>query len=157
MHLLKIMIAVGFIMTCASAQKKASDEVIMVKEENKAMNQAMQQAKDTLPQFLKAFKSPTKDQTGFSIKVRVEDSNGVEHFWTANLALLKEGFSAQIANEPQIVKSVQYAQKVIFQTSNVSDWMYYDKGVVQGGYTIKVLLKTMPKAEAASFKKELGW
>ncbi len=157
MHLLKIIIAVGLIMTYASAQKKTSDEVIMVKEENKAMNQAMQQARDTLPQFIKAFKNPTKDQTGFSIKVRVEDSNGVEHFWTANLALLKEGFSAQIANEPQIVKSVQYAQKVIFQTSNVSDWMYYEKGVVQGGYTIKVLLKTMPKAEAESFKKELGW
>jgi uncharacterized protein YegJ (DUF2314 family) len=151
------MIAVGFIMTCASAQKRASDEVIMVKRQNKEMNQAMQQAKDTLPQFIKAFKNPTKDQTGFSIKVRIEDSNGVEHFWTANLALLKEGFSAQIANEPQTVKSVQYAQKVNFQISDVSDWMYYDKGVVQGGYTIKVLLKTMPKAEATSLKKELGW
>lgn len=87
----------------------------------------------------------------------VSDDYGVEHFWVTDLAITKTGFEGFITNEAKTVKLVSMGQKVNFSSDIVTDWSYDNNGVKQGAFTLKVLLKRMPKEQADYYKKVVGW
>jgi len=125
--------------------------------DEKKMEQAIADARSTFDDFLARFRSPQPGDEAFHLKVRIEDKNGVEYFWVSDLKLDSEPYSGNIADEPGIVKKVTFGQKYSFTRSEVSDWMYMANGKMQGNYTLRVELESMPPEEAEALKKKIGW
>lgn len=147
---------------CAVAEEthtneRDENEIIDIHETDVEMNNAMKKAKDTLSVFLDRFRNPHEGDSEFSLKVRVEDDSGVEHFWVSDIEIKGDVFSGYIANEPRRVKIVNFGQKVNFGKELISDWSYNHNGVRQGSYTLRVLLNRMPKAQAEYYRRQVGW
>jgi len=132
-------------------------ETLTNKYDEKKMEQAIADARSTLDEFMARFRSPQRGDEDFHVKVRIEDKNGVEHFWVSDLKFDSERYSGKIADEPGIVKKVKFGQEYSFTRSEISDWMYMANGKMHGNYTLRVELESMPPKEADALKKKIGW
>ena len=121
------------------------------------MEEAMAEANSTLDQFFTRFRTPQPGDEAFALKVRIEDDNGAEHFWLGQLNLEKEPYSGVIDNEPGIVECVKLGERYSFAKEDISDWMYMSNGRMQGNYTLRVALESMPPEKAAAIKTAFGW
>ena len=154
---MKLIIIICCLFSFVNADFSRKNDIVDIETSDTKMNIAIKKAKKTLPIFLKAYRSHNKKQYGFGLKVKITDSYGSEHFWTTDLKVLKNGFSAKIDNTPQTVKSVKYRELITFNKSDISDWMFYDNDILQGGYTIKVMFEHMLKEDVIKLKKDFGW
>jgi uncharacterized protein YegJ (DUF2314 family) len=132
-------------------------ETLTSKYDEKKMEQAIADARSAFDEFLARFRNPQPGDEDFHVKVRIEDKHGVEHFWVSDLKLDSEPYSGKIADDPGIVKKVKFGQVYRFTRSEISDWMYMTKGTMQGNYTLRVELESMPPKEADALKKKIGW
>jgi uncharacterized protein YegJ (DUF2314 family) len=143
--------------TLIAAGCSRKPETLTSKYDEKKMEQAIADARSTFPEFLARFRNPQPGDGDFHIKVRIEDKNGVEHFWVSDLKLDSEPYSGKIADDPRIIKKVKFGQDYTFTRSEISDWMYVANGKMQGNYTLRVELDSMPPKEADALKKKIGW
>ena len=125
--------------------------------DEKKMELAITEARSTFDEFLIRFNNPQAGDEDFYVKVRVEDSHGVEHFWVGDLKLDSEPYSGTIGNDPGVVKKVKLGEKYIFSRNEISDWMYISNGKMQGNYTLRVELESMSPKEAQEIKRKFGW
>ena len=125
--------------------------------DEKKMEQAIKEGRSTFDEFLTRFRNPHPGDAEFNVKVKIEDKNGVEHFWLGDLKLDAEPYSGTIGNEPGIVEKVKFGQRYSFSKDDVSDWMYMADGKMQGNYTLRVILESMPQDQAEALKKKIGW
>jgi uncharacterized protein YegJ (DUF2314 family) len=132
-------------------------ETLTSKYDEKKMEQAIADARSAFDEFLARLRNPQPGDEDFHVKVRIEDKNGIEHFWVSDLKLDSEPYSGKIADDPGIVKKVKFGQEYRFTRSEISDWMYMAKGKMQGNYTLRVELESMPPEEASALKKKIGW
>ena len=132
-------------------------ETLIEEYDEKKMDQAISEARSTFDEFLARFRNPQTGDDAFHVKVRIEDGNGIEHFWVGDLKLDAEPYSGTIGNEPGIVKKVKHGQKYSFSRSEISDWMYMSGGKMQGNYTLRVELESMSPKEAQALKRKVGW
>ena len=129
----------------------SDDPVVMVAEDDAAMNAAIQKAKQTVSQIIDALSNPQPGQSEFAVKVGVEDDGGVEHMWVGNIRYEDGSFIGTLNNEPRMVTSVTFGQPMTVSESEISDWMYVDNGKLIGGYTIRALRETLSDEEKAAF------
>jgi uncharacterized protein YegJ (DUF2314 family) len=139
------------------AEVRDHNEIIKIAEVDTEMDLAMENARNTLPEFIERLNNPLQGDKDFSLKVMVEDDYGVEHFWVSDISVKEGVFEGFIANEARTVKVVTVGQKVSFNKDLVSDWSFSNNGVRKGSYTLKVLLKRMPKEQADYYKEAVGW
>src|SRR3954464_14718447 len=132
-------------------------ETLTSNYDEKKMEQAIADARSNFDEFLARLRSPQSGDEDFHVKVRIEDNNGVEHFWVSDPKLDSEPYSGKIADEPGIVKKVKLGQEYRFTRSEISDWMYMAKGKMQGNYTLRVELESMPPKEADAMRRKIGW
>lgn len=132
-------------------------ETLVTKFDEKKMEQAIAEARSTFDEFLTRFHNPQPQDSAYYVKVKIEDKNGVEHFWVGDLKLDAEPYTGKIGNEPGIVKNVKLDQDYSFSRSDISDWMYMSNGKMQGNYTLHVELESMPPNEAQAIKRQVGW
>ena len=132
-------------------------ETLTDQYDEQAMSQAIAEARSTFDTFLKRFHHPKPGDDAFNVKVKIEDENGIEHFWLGDLTLDDEPYSGTIGNDPGIVKHVKLGQKYSFSRADISDWMYMSGGTMQGNYTLRVVMQYMPEDEAEALKKRIGW
>lgn len=153
-YLYVTLLAVGFFLLFGCKQKT---EKPRYQFDEKEMKQASETAQSTFDEFLKRFKNPQPGDEDFNVKVRISDEHGVEHFWVGELRLDSEPYSGIIGHDPEIVRNVEFGQKYSFRKSEIVDWMYMANGKMQGNYTLRVMLESMPKEEAEEIKKNVGW
>jgi uncharacterized protein YegJ (DUF2314 family) len=127
-------------------------EITSVSANDAEMNAAIARARETLPHFWKVFEKPERDESFFSLKVRITDGNGVEHFWTQDIERRDGKIFATIINEPEIVKNVKFKERIEVPEADISDWLYKREGKMIGNFTIKPLFKSMPPEEVARYK-----
>jgi len=106
--------------------------------EDKQMFAAIDAARKSLPKFFEAFASPMKNQKHFLLKAAFIDQDAIEHIWLSDLDLASTPPTGVVANEPSI-QSVAYKQRVPFEASEITDWMFYEDGCLVGGYTTRVM------------------
>lgn len=132
------------------------DRAVAVATDDAAMNEAMDKARQTLPDFLAKADNPPAGTSNYALKVKIEDENGVEHFWVTPFLKTENGFTGVINNEPATVRSVRLGQSYAFSPDEVSDWMYMKDGKIHGGYTIRAMLPTLTKKEASQMRAMLA-
>jgi len=140
----------------ASADK-IDDKIQMVREQDRNMNAAIEEARRTLDDFLALSKQPPAGADHFKLKVKLSDENGVEHMWFVPFKEIKGGFAGVLANEPYVVKSVTVGKVYAFKREQISDWGYQQNGKQIGSFTVCALFKTMPAEDVARYKKDHGF
>jgi len=145
------MVLTGSLAGCS--RSNPTGDGIGISENDTEMNAAIQIARGKLPEFWKAFDKPEKGETDFSLKVKIEDNNGVEHFWVSSLRRQDNKLFGTINNDPETVKSVKLGQEIEVPEANISDWMFMRSGKMFGNYTLRVLFKQMPESEVKKYKE----
>ena len=122
------------------------------------MSRARQKAKDTQSQFVTALAANKQGTTGFAIKKSFpatgSDLDG-EHIWLSQVTWDGKMFIATVDNEPVYTKAVKLGDKVEVRPDELSDWMYFDDGKLQGGYTIRAMYHESSPAEQEQMKQEI--
>lgn len=129
-------------------------DIYQLSSEDIEMNTAIDNAKKSFNDFIKALSNPTKSQNGFSIKVPFSTDNGTEHIWISKVQLDSGKMFGYVGNVPDKVKNLTLGQKVIIDKDNISDWMYLDSNFLVGGFTIRVLYNKMTDTEKKQFENE---
>lgn len=145
----------GLLVAASGCSKKP--DTLTDKYDKAEMDAAIQKARETFGQFKARLADPKPGDSGFAVKVGISDGHDTEHFWLTEIKVKGESFSGVINNEPGVVRKVKFGQTYKFTFDDVSDWLYWSNGVMQGNYTLRVLLRSMPPNEAEALKKEVGW
>jgi uncharacterized protein YegJ (DUF2314 family) len=127
----------------------SDNKTVQFSSEDAQMEAAVRKAKETISQFFEAFFNSTERQKSFLLKVVFDVAQRREHIWLADLHLGGAKPSGVIANEPNI-PSLKFMQRVEFEPSYISDWMYIDDAYLVGGYTTRVIRERMTPAERSA-------
>jgi uncharacterized protein YegJ (DUF2314 family) len=132
------------------------DRVINVEDDDPAMVAAIAKARSTLPQFWQAFAKPARGESEFSLKVKITDKKGTEHFWANDIERRGGKTLGTINNDPSIVASVKFGDRIEIPEADISDWFYMRDGKMVGNRTLIPLLRTLPAKEAAAYRELLA-
>lgn len=116
------------------------------------MNAAISQARESLPNFWTIFDAPSRNESNFALKVRIEDRYGVEHFWVTDLRREAGKVYGLIGNEPNTVRIVRLGDEIEVPNADITDWLYMRDGKMVGNFTLRPLFKEMPAAEVERLK-----
>jgi len=117
------------------------DEIAVVYGGDEEMLSAINNARQSVKQFLEAFFSPKANQRSFLLKVGFEDEGQTEHIWLADLDLTSSPPTGVVANETR-TQRLSYMQRVPFDFKLITDWMYYEDNCLVGGFTTRVLQRS---------------
>jgi uncharacterized protein YegJ (DUF2314 family) len=118
------------------------------------MEAATARARKEVDTFISELSKPTGEN--HAVKVPITDSGGTEHFWLIDVSFQNGQFEGLVNNEPGIVKNVRMGEKRKVNKAEISDWMFMRGGKLYGNYTMRPLLKTMPKEEAEKYQSMIA-
>lgn len=150
-----VMLAVAGCGPRSTPAEERGDKMYLVKREDPRMNAAIAHAKSTVSTFIAVLKSPRPGQRGFSVKMPFTDHGFTEHFWLTPVSFDGKVFHGVVNNAPEKVTNVSLGQEVTVEPSEISDWMYLEKGVLVGGFTMRAIRDGMSPAERADFDANL--
>ncbi len=127
-----------------------ADFTIPFSSDDAQMKAAIDQARSTIKQFFDAYSKPTTEQKAFLVKVVFHECDESEHIWLADLDFSGELPSGVVANNPDL-SSLRFMQKIKFEPSNISDWMYVEGGRLVGGFTTRVIRDRMTPEERSKY------
>jgi uncharacterized protein YegJ (DUF2314 family) len=146
---------VGPLSSCS--RQSHEDRIVNVEADDAEMEAAIARAREKLPHFWQVFAHSDKGEGDFSLKVRIKDSHGTEHFWVTQIERKEDGeIFGVINNDPEIVKSVKLNDRVAVPEEKISDWLYMRDGKMVGNYTLRVLFKHMPPKEVEYYKQMMA-
>jgi uncharacterized protein YegJ (DUF2314 family) len=128
------------------------DKVINVEGDDPEMVAAIAAARDTLPHFWQVYDKPARGETNFSLKVKITDKQGTEHFWATDIERRDGTILGTLNNDPNIVKSVKLGDRMEIPEADISDWLYMRDGKMIGDHTVKPLFKQMSADEVKQLK-----
>ncbi len=149
--LLIIGVSVALLTACSKR-----DKVINVETDDPAMVAAIAKARETLPQFWQVFEKRDRGESKFSVKVRITDTRGTEHFWATDIERRDGKTMGTINNDPNIVRSVKLGDRIGIPEADITDWLYLRDGKMVGNHTLRPLFKQMPKAEVDRLKEMMA-
>ena len=129
--------------------------LVTVEEDDPDVEKAILTARKTVDDFIKRFEHPQSGDENFSVKKEFKDNGQSEHIWITEISYKNGVFSGQVGNEPQLVSNVRFGETVSVHRKEISDWMWLTNGKMHGGYTVRALLKNMPKADADALRQQL--
>jgi uncharacterized protein YegJ (DUF2314 family) len=138
---------------CCGACGKGEDKPNTLIEsgyDEREMEIAIARSRKEVDRFIAEVSKPTGES--HAVKVAITDNGNTEHFWLINVSYRNGQFEGVINNEPGIVKNVQMGEKRKVNKTQISDWMFMRGGKLYGNYTMRPLLKTMPKEEAEKYQ-----
>jgi uncharacterized protein YegJ (DUF2314 family) len=127
-----------------------SDRSVGFDSDDPEMTAAIQAARLSLAEFLRAFANPKSGQTSFLVKAVFSDGEEFEHIWLADLDLSSPRLRGVVANEP-ILKTIRFMDTVECEPTQITDWMYVDRGKLVGGLTTRLIRERMSPQERFEF------
>jgi uncharacterized protein YegJ (DUF2314 family) len=118
------------------------------------MRKAVEQARKTVGEFIKALQHPTAGQTDFEVKKPFAEGNDVEHIWLSDIEFAGGRFKGKVDNAPMKIHGLKIGQVVSVNPDEISDWAYVDNGKLVGGYTIRAHYNELTPAQKKEFLRE---
>ena len=132
-------------------------DVHLLQREDNEMNTAIENAQKSLYKFKEAIESHNPDYYNFALKERFNTAgSGGEHIWISRVEYFDNKFYGIVSDEPISTMEVKLGDTIEVNPKNITDWMYFDKKIVKGAYTTKVLRKRMSQQERTQMDKEIG-
>ena len=128
-----------------------------VADHDPQMQAAVRSARQSLPQFIAAVKSPQPGQRDFEVKKPFRANGEVEHIWLAQVTYSGNRFHGVVDNVPQNIPGLKMGARVSVNPAEVTDWAYVDHGNLVGGYTIRVLYHEMPPEKQKAMEREANF
>jgi uncharacterized protein YegJ (DUF2314 family) len=136
-------------------KRPGEPDVTFVAGDDPQMKKAIEKARATVADFIKALQEPKAAQSGFAIKKAFNDGKHTEHMWLSPVTYDGKKLKGTVNNEPVNLTNVKLGAKIAVDPAEISDWMYIDDGKLVGGYTIRRLRDTLGPEERAKFDKTL--
>lgn len=160
-----LLILTGMIMGCGDQDSQLdesfrSDEesqITFFDDEDPRIIAATDEARSKVDQFISVLNNPEKSQSMFSVKIPIKDGDIEEHFWATPVRYKNGKFYATISNEPVNVTTVQFGEEVEVTKEEISDWMYIEDNKLKGGYTIRLIRKTLNKEQKVEFDRDFPY
>jgi uncharacterized protein YegJ (DUF2314 family) len=127
-----------------------SDRTVGFDSDDHEMTAAIEAARHSLAEFFTAFANPKSGQSSFLVKAVFRDGEEVEHIWLADLDLSSPRLRGVVANEPNL-KTLRFMDTVECEPTQITDWMYIDRGKLVGGLTTRLIRKRMSPQERSEF------
>ncbi len=137
-----------------SGQKEKPATLVTGAFDQDEMDRAMARAKSEVDNFISILKK--REGYDFSVKVGITDQGETEFFWVVDVNYLNGVFEGVIDNEPGVVSNVRIGQKWRVPKDEIADWSFKRDGKIHGNYTMRPLLKTLPKEEADAYRSLLA-
>ena len=134
-----------------SVKRETESKLYSTTEDDKEMNQAINEAKQKLNEFEKNLVSNNFDTSTFALKLRFPTETGDEHIWATSIRLVAGEYYGIIDNVPKLTTQVKLGQRVKLNRDSITDWMYAENGVLRGGFTIRVIRRRMNDQEKRQF------
>lgn len=115
------------------------------------------EARRTVGDFARAYRARTAADRDFRIKMLVAEKGLVEQFWVNVESATTDGFTGTIGNHPGDITSVKYGERVTVPAREISDWMYVERGVLKGGYSVRLMRERLQPEERPEFEHEMGF
>lgn len=143
---------------CALSPAIAKDKTFSYRPNDPEMAAAIAKARETIGAFWTAWAASSPGVEGFALKVAITEpgNDRTEHFWL--IKVHKEAadlLSGIINNDPNHIKSVRMGQRYTFNQGMISDWMFVRNGKIVGAWTLRVILKRLPRDEAEYYRSRL--
>ncbi len=134
----------------ATAPRPIKENVVAYHTGDGSMNAARKTARATLPRFVELIDANAPGT--YTVKFPLTQNGETEHIWMQLTGHDKDGFSGLLANDPVNGKKFKMGDRVEVAKADVEDWMVRTGEVMYGGYTVRVMLKDMPKEQADKLK-----
>ena len=154
---MKLTAPLALLLLAATANAQVGDRVVMIKNESPVMAAAITKAQASLDTFLATYAKPPAGADMFRLKVKITDENGSEHMWVMPFKQTSTGFSGTIANDPEIVESVENGEEITFKRTDISDWGYVQNGKQKGSFTVCAMFNTMPANVVKQYREQHGF
>ena len=118
--------------------RQAPARITKAKADDAALAAAAAEARERLPEFMKAFANARKGQ-GFGVKKRFEVEGKIEHMWVTVTKIDGPIFHGWLSNDPQVIRSMKLRDPVSLNSDEVEDWIYTNGRENVGGFQAKVL------------------
>ena len=148
--LLVILIVAASLCSCSNKP----DTLVDGGYDEQEMAAAIVRARSEVDAFIAELANPSG--TNHAVKVPIEDDGETEHFWVTDVSYANGEFEGIIGNDPGIVENVESGQKWTAPKAEISDWLFMREGKMYGNYTMRPLLKAMPKDQAEAFREMLA-
>ena len=132
------------------------DITITVSPTDSLMNDAKLKARNTWNIFYDTYNQKQKNQRDFSVKYPFKTPTGHEHIWLTHIKIRRGKITGKVNNKPEQTTEVKFGEKVNINPLLISDWMFYEDGKLQGGYTILVSIEQLPPDQKKKMKKHMG-
>jgi uncharacterized protein YegJ (DUF2314 family) len=134
--------------------KSGESETFRVENEHAVMRKAVDQARKTIGEFIKALQHPAAGQSDFEVKKPFVEGNDVEHIWLSDVEFAGGRFKGKVDNAPMKIHGLKIGQVVSVNPDEISDWAYVDNGKLVGGYTIRAHYNQLTPAQKKEFLRE---
>jgi uncharacterized protein YegJ (DUF2314 family) len=121
------------------------------------LEEAIQQARNTLGEFTDRIASPHPDRTFVAVKVRFFPPDGLpQDIWVDEITYTGGSFYGNVGDDlPSLKLSV--GEKLVVPTKDIVDWMIVEDGKLAGGYTIRLAYQRMSPEEKERFLETLDY
>ncbi|MEQ1555004.1 MAG: DUF2314 domain-containing protein [Ferruginibacter sp.] len=135
-------------------EREGDPNLYSTPSDDSEMNEAISNAKNSLNRFGTALGSNKYDTSTFALKVKFPTKTGAEHIWATSITIKNGEYFGVVDNLPDLTTKVKYGDKIKLVKEDITDWMFSDNGILQGGYTIKLIRSRMTKEEKDNFDTE---
>ncbi len=125
-----------------------------IKEGDAEMARAVKQARKTVPTFIAALRHPEPTQRDFQVKKPFVHDGEIEHVWLSNVTFKGGRFHGTVDNHPKSIPHLKMGDRASVNPNEITDWAFVNKGVLVGGYTIRVLYRDLSEDRKQDFNKE---
>jgi uncharacterized protein YegJ (DUF2314 family) len=130
--------------------RPVTENVIAYHTSDISMNAAKKKARETLPRFLELIDAGTAGT--YTLKFPLTQNGETEHIWM-QLSDYRDGvFIGLLANDPVNGAKYKMGDRMEVAKADVEDWMINTGELMYGGYTVRAMLKDMPKEEADKYR-----
>jgi uncharacterized protein YegJ (DUF2314 family) len=141
---------------CNTRLSTTKERVETILSDDKEKLDAMEKARASVDQMIGRLKEPGK-ANGFCVKKQFVEGSQVELMWLSNATFDGKVFRGRVANEPQVVHSIQSGSPASVSPTEILDWMYVEDGKLVGGYSIRAMYQRLSPAERAELDKTLPY
>lgn len=118
--------------------------IVPISGDDPEMVAAVKKAKETWPQFVKAFEAEAGEN--FSVKAPVTYGDNTEFIWISVTSFEGDKIYGKLGNDPGDLGPLKLGSNVSVSLDDLYDWIYIDpNGDMKGGHTINVVTSAAKK------------